>query len=107
RSKKVVFNYLPRTAAIIDSGEDARISGSINDPIDRRKVLEIGSISNIAMLKSNPTRTKDAAIGFAPRANEVIDPDYFAPWLSFAKPVCERTTDKTTDSCNEEPHRRE
>jgi len=48
-----VFDYLARTAAIIDSGEDAGISRGINHPIDRRKVFEIGSISNIAMLKSN------------------------------------------------------
>ena len=79
-----MFDYLPRTTAIIDSGEDARISGSINDPIDRRKVFEIGSISNIAMSKSNSPRTENAAIGFAPWTNEVIDPNYFAPRLSFA-----------------------
>jgi hypothetical protein len=50
-----VFDYLSRTAAIIDSGQDAGIGGSINHPVDGRKAFEIGRISNIAMLNPDST----------------------------------------------------
>jgi len=50
RSVEVVFDHLPRAAAIVYSGEDTGISSGINYPINRRKVLEVRGVSNIAVL---------------------------------------------------------
>jgi hypothetical protein len=102
-----VFDDLARTAAIIDSGEDAGVGGSINYPVDGRKGFEIGSIPNVPVLNFDSMRTEDGAIRLTSWPDEVFDSDYFARRIMFAKPICQGTTDKTTNACNEEPHRRE
>jgi len=103
-SLQIMFDELPRVCRAIDSRQDAGIGGGVNDPIYRRERLKIAGAADIPVPHDDAERFQFGAIEFAAGAEQVIQSCNFHPVDMIAEPACERTADKSANTCNKNFH---
>src|SRR5580704_7009622 len=73
KAPKIVFKQLATAEAALNSGQDARVSRCIDDPIRGRQNLEVARGSNVAVDKCDAEGTESGTVGFRSGADKVVD----------------------------------
>jgi hypothetical protein len=98
RATQVVLDELPRARASVHAGEHAGIGRRIDDPVDRRQRLQITGRTQVAVKQSHALAFEIGAIGFASRANEIVEAQNLMASARIQNRACERAAHEPADA---------
>ena len=102
---EIVLDQLARTRATVRAGEHAGVGGGINHPIDRRQGLQITRGAEVAVEQLHAEPLQLRAIGFAARADEVVEAAEFVAGPALDERARERAAHEAANAGDEDAHR--
>ena len=101
---EVVFDELARAGLAVDAGEDARVGGGVDDPVDGGEGFEVARGAEVAVEELYSDFFQRVAVGFAAGADEIIETDERVASAGLDQGACEGAADKAAHTGDQDSH---
>ena len=106
RAPEVVLDELAGARFAVHAGEDARVGGGIDDPVDGGERFEVARGAEIAVEEFNAEFFQGVAVGLAAGADKIVEADESVAGAGFGEGAREGAADKAAHTGDQDSHGR-